>query len=113
MTKELGIVRWETEPPEDGIIRWFNLEGDEVAHAKYQVILSYGPGEDYTMGWDVESYKNLGIPFVEKMDGHQSQEGAGLTVALDTAEEIARKIDAEWIYAAGNLVLAISEFKKN
>src|SRR5215470_8092906 len=61
----LGVVAWDTAPPEQGRIRFMDRSGSMVAHARFRVILSYGPGDfGYTMGWNVAAYRTAGIPFV-------------------------------------------------
>lgn len=106
----LGVTGWDTAPPEQGRIR-FLADGAVVAHARYRVILSYGPDDRYTMGWDVAAYRAAGIPFVGRDQAGEPAivHGAGRSDAWDRGLAVARAIDCTAIYWASTLLLAIDD----
>ena len=68
MLGDLGVSKWDTNPPEEGKIRWYDSSDKLLADADYKVILSVEPGAIYTMGYAIQIYTELGIPFTEKVD---------------------------------------------
>src|SRR5215813_6758194 len=108
----LGVVAWDTAPPEQGRIRFLDPSGTVVAQARFRVILSYGPGDiGYTMGWNVAAYRTAGIPFVGR---EEAGEPAVVYRALrdeawQRGQKIAAKIGAQGAYWAATLLLAIDD----
>jgi hypothetical protein len=108
----LGVVAWDTAPPEQGRIRFLDPSGTVVAQARFRVILSYGPGDiGYTMGWNVAAYRTAGIPFVGR---EEAGEPAVVYRALrdeawQRGQKIVAKIGAQGAYWAATLLLAIDD----
>ena len=90
----LGVVAWDTAPPEQGRIRFQDRSGSMVAHARFRVILSYGPGDIYTMGWSIAAYRTAGIPFVGREEAGEPAvvHRASRAEAWQRGQEIAAKI---------------------
>jgi hypothetical protein len=108
---DLGVVRWDTNPPADGRIRWFDASGKEVAAGRYQVILSVGPGAKYTMGWAIPIYASMKIPFVPKVDEGPSVADVTADAEIwQRAEAVGSAIGAEFVYNCSTLLVAVTEF---
>lgn len=60
------VASWTTFPPAAGVIRFWSARSKMVATGRFRVILSYGPGEKYTMAWAIDAYRLLGIPVVPR-----------------------------------------------
>jgi hypothetical protein len=110
----LGAHRWDTNPPREGRIRWFDRSYKEVASGRYAVILSAGPGPMYTMGFAVEAYRNLGIPVVPAMD-----DGPPIVADISDeaqiwarAEAIGAAIGADFVYPCSTLVVAVTGLRE-
>lgn len=110
----LGIVKWDTNPPKEGKIKWFNTENKIIAEADYKIILSIGPGNKYTMAYDISVYETIGIPFVEKLDEEPSvvDNVANDDAIWSRAEKVATKANAEFVYKCHTLLVAVFGFKK-
>src|SRR5262245_52738791 len=93
----LGVVAWDIAPPEQGRIRFMDRSGSMVAHARFRVILSYGPGDIYTMGWSIAAYRTAGIPFVGREEAGEPAvvHRASREEAWQRGQEIAAKIGAQ------------------
>ena len=108
----LGATRWDTNPPIDGKIRWFNKDFCQIAEAEYAVILSVGPGARYTMGWAIPIYSTAGIPFVpDQGDGPSVVDVTSDDQVWARAEAVGRAIGADFVYACGTLLIAVHGFK--
>ncbi|TNE92588.1 MAG: hypothetical protein EP330_01190 [Deltaproteobacteria bacterium] len=107
----LGVARWDTSPPTDGVIRWFDASGAAVATGKYRVILSVGPGAKYTMAHAIGAYASIGIPFVEAV-ADEPTVVEGITDEADIwarAERVAEAVGAEFVYQCSTLLVAVTE----
>jgi hypothetical protein len=119
MLTGLGIARWDTFPPQSGEIKWYGADDEVVAQGKYQVILSWGPGVQYTMGWNVGAYPSMGIPYVAKeIAGEPGTVTQGERTAEDVqaeayarADEVAARMGADFAYQASTLLIAVSDFR--
>lgn len=60
------IASWTTFPPAAGVIRFWSADSKVLATGRFQVLLSYGPGEKYTMAWAIDAYRSAGIPVVPR-----------------------------------------------
>lgn len=112
MLGDLGVARWETNPPEQGRIKWFGDSDELIAEGDYSVILSVGPGAVYTMGYAVETYPALGIPFVDKIDEFPSFVADIKTEGeiWKRAEAVGEAIGADFVYQCRTLLVAVSNF---
>ncbi len=111
---EIGVSRWDTNPPQEGIIKWYNSNNDVIAKGKYAVILSVGPGLKYTMAYDIGIYKSMGIPFIEKKeDGPAVVEGIKEEASTwARAEKVAAIAKADFVYQCSTLLVAVTEFEE-
>lgn len=57
---------WDTYPPEKGVIQFRSVDGTVIAVGRYRVVLSYGPGERYTLAWGIDAYRSLGVPTISR-----------------------------------------------
>jgi hypothetical protein len=112
MLGNLGASRWDTNPPEEGRIRWYNSSDKLIAEADYRVILSVGPGAMYTMGYAIRLYTELGIPYTKQVDQLPDivSEVKSDAEVWKRAEEVGRLTDAEFTYQCGNLLVAVYNF---
>lgn len=110
---DLGIVRWDTNPPSEGVIRWFTADGEVVAAADYQVVLSVGPGAKYTMGHAISAYGSLGIPVAPKVDEEPVvvEDVKGDADVWARAEAVGTAVGAEFVYQCSTLIVAVFEFR--
>ncbi len=113
MLEEIGAKRWETAPPQAGKIAWFDEGGRKVAEGRYRVILSYGPGVEYTMAWNIGIYNQVGIPTVGKEydEGPGKVDGADKADAWKRAIAVGEKAGAEFVYLCTWLWVAVNDFK--
>jgi hypothetical protein len=106
----LGVVSWDTAPPERGRIRFLDGAGAVVAHARFRVILSFGPGEAYTMAWEIAAYRSAGIPFVGR---DKAGEPAGRRASRDEAWQRGLTVGAatgcQGIHWASTILLAVDD----
>lgn len=111
--ESLGVSRWDTMPPQDGKIKWFNASNDIVAEADYKVILSVGPGNMYTMAYDIGIYKSMGIPIIEKLEDGPAlvEDLTGEKEIRDRAELVGTLAKAEFVYQCSSLLVAVFGFK--
>lgn len=110
----LGVVRWDTAPPEQGRIRFLDREGHVVASGCYQVVLSYGPGQDYTMGWNIGAYRAAGIPFVGRAVAGQpaAVEGASREHAWERGMQVAARLGCDFPYWCSTVLVAVTHFRE-
>lgn len=110
----LGVERWDTAPPEQGRIRFLNGDGRVVASGCYQVVLSYGPSEQYTMGWAIGAYRAAGIPFVARTSAGEpaAVHGASREQAWARGLEVAAGIECDLLYWCSTLLVAVTEFRE-
>ncbi len=110
----LGVDRWDTFPPQEGRIRF--LRGDQaVASGRYQVVLSFGPGDKYTMGWAIGAYRASGIPFVERelAPGPEVVQPATRALAQQRGEQVLAGMgDAGFLYWCSTLLVIVSELRE-
>ena len=113
MLGDLGVSRWETNPPEEGRIRWYDPGDKLLAEADYKVILSVGPGAIYTMGYAIRSYPELGIAFTEKVDELPDMVSDLKTDAevWQRAESVGESVGADFTYQCRNLLVAVFGFR--
>ena len=111
----LGVSRWDTSPPESGIIRWFNAANEEVARGRYAVILSVGPGPKYTMGHAIAAYATLGIPAVEDVDGGPAvvDRFTADGPVWERAEAIGTTVGADFVYQCSTLLVAVFDYTES
>ena len=109
----LGIVRWDTHPPHEGQIRFGNAAGEIVATGSYRVILSFGPGGRYTMGWAVDAYTTQGIPVVARRSAHDpgTVEPATRADAEARAIAVAHEEQASFAYPCDHVFVAVFGFQ--
>lgn len=107
----LGVVSWDTAPPEQGRIRFLDGGGAVVAHARFRVVLSYGPGDVYTMAWDIAAYRGAGIPFVgrDKAGEPAIVRRASRDQAWQRGLEIGAAIDCQGLHWASTLLVAVDD----
>src|SRR5262245_19295907 len=106
--KRLGVKRWDTSPPENGVIQWFDESGRRVASGRYQVILSYGPGEEYTMGWAIAIYKTIGVPVVPRASEDEiAKRDASLEAAYEHARHVGDRVGADFTYRCATIFVAV------
>jgi len=60
------VASWTTFPPAAGLIHFGSADSKVLATGRFRVILSYGPGEKYTMAWAIDAYRSLGVPLVPR-----------------------------------------------
>lgn len=114
MLGNLGVTRWDTNPPEEGKIKWYDSEDELIAEADYKVILSVGPGALYTMGYAISIYPELGIPFTGKVDELPdivSDLKADAEV-WERAESVGELVGADFTYQCRSLIVAVFNFLK-
>lgn len=115
MLADLGVSRWDTNPPENGKIRWYDQTNRQLAEADYKVILSVGPGAMYTMGHAIQTYIELGIPFVEKVDNLPDTVSDLKTDAevWERAESVGEVSGADFTYQCRTLIVAVFNFRES
>gem|GEM_PF-7007733 len=110
--EKLGVTRWDFLPPEEGKIKFYNAQDVKVAEGGYQLLLSFGPGNKYTMAWAIDAYKPF--PVAERMseDAEAVIEPALLDDAMIKAMEIGEHIQADFVYRAATIYVAVFNFEE-
>lgn len=110
--EKLGIVRWDTHPPDAGEIRFSNAAGEVVATGSYRVILSFEPAGRYTMAWSIHAYEGQAIPVVGKRSEAECAvvEPASRADAATRAWEVALAEHATFAYPCDHVYVAVHGF---
>ncbi len=115
MFTSLGVKSFGAALPE-GRIQWTNSDGEVVAYARCQAILSFAPANASLMWAEkIPSFVDAGVPCLPAPDDTGYQEGVDLTEAQEMAGQAAQLANAQFLYAAptgggGQLFLAIRDF---
>lgn len=114
MLGDLGVSKWDTNPPEEGKIRWYDSSDKLLADADYKVILSVEPGAIYTMGYAIQIYTELGIPFTEKVDELPNivRDLKSDADVWKRAESVGEAVGADFTYQCRSLLVAVFGFRK-
>lgn len=108
--EKIGVARWDFLPPQEGKLKFFNAADQKVGEGEYQLILSYGPDERYTMAWAIDAYKPF--PVAAKLDEAQERvvSPALLDDAMIKALEIGEALGADFVYKASTIYVAVFNF---
>jgi hypothetical protein len=113
--ESLGVKSFGAALP-DGQIHWTNTEGEVVAHARCQAILSFAATNASVMWAEkIPSFTDAGVPCLPAPDDDGYEEGVDETEAQELASQAAQLANAQFLYAAptgggGKLFLAIRGF---
>ncbi|HCH66095.1 MAG: hypothetical protein CL927_04315 [Deltaproteobacteria bacterium] len=113
--ESLGVSSFGAALPE-GQIHWTNTEGEIVAHARCQAILSFAATNASVMWAEkIPSFTDAGVPCLPAPDDEGYQEGLDEAEAQELASQAAQLVNAQFLYAAptgggGKLFLAIRGF---
>jgi hypothetical protein len=110
--QRLGVTRWDTFPPAAGLIVWYDGAGQKVAWGKYRVILSYGPGTEFTMAWAVDVFRGAGIPAVERQGDDPAKSFLATEAqAWEKALAVAQQVRAQFAYKCATAYVAVTDFE--
>lgn len=110
LLEKLGISRWDFLPPEEGKIKFYNDSDVKVAEGDYQLLLSYGPGNKYTMAWAIDAYQPFPVAERLSQDAEAMVEPALLDDAMVKAMEIGEHLQADFVYRAATIYVAVFNF---
>jgi tetratricopeptide (TPR) repeat protein len=107
----LKITRWDFLPYEAGEIRFITADNMEVAKGNYKIILSHGPGEEYTMAWAIDIYKSMKAPVIDKIEGlADKHENKSQDDAEAKAFEIGKQLKVDFVINAMHMFVAVFNF---
>ncbi len=110
--ERIGVSRWDFLPPHEGKIKFYNADDVKVGEGDYRLILSYGPEEKYTMAWDIAVYEPFPIVPKQNEDDPAVVEPALVDDAMIKAMEIGEAIDADFVYRAATIYVAVFNFEE-
>ena len=110
--QELDVVKWDFMPLNQGKIKFYNKKNEKVAEGTFKIILSSAPGDTYTFAWDIFSYTSF--PVIDKscIASYKRVTPTSNEEAYLKALEIATESDADFIYQAMRMYLAVFNFKR-
>lgn len=110
MLEVLNIYRWSLMPIEKGVISFITKENKKGALGDYQIILSHGPAEEFTMAWGIDMYTSLKAPVIKPLDNCPVVQPGTLEDAEAFAFKVGEQLKYDFVLDVMTVYVGVSNF---
>ncbi|MDJ1505303.1 hypothetical protein [Xanthocytophaga agilis] len=111
MLEVLNIYRWSLMPIEKGIISFITKENKKVAEGNYEIILSHGPEEEFTMAYGISIYTSMNAPVIKPLPDCPLVHPGSLADAEAFAFKVGEQLQKDFVLDVMHVYVGVSNFQ--